>query len=283
MAKSSYYLNSGPDIPYTEYRGRQFVSLVTQDNLKAMQNFEFRDGDVVTIGYLKTGTHWMRNIVRQILHEKTERCDDDVDFALEHTYPGRPPCHVELSGSASPRLIHTFLSRDLAPPGLARPFQKIKVLVLMRNPKDVCTSYYFWSQNVNYFKTPESWETFQADFLDGNVTRGSYYDHVLGWWKMKDDPHFLFIKYEDLRKKTFSSVKDIAAFLNKPLSDEDAEFVVKSCSFETPIEPGKKLAKIKRKGVVGDWKNNFTQPQSEAFDNHFKERFEGSGLEFEYE
>ncbi|XP_078679566.1 sulfotransferase 1B1-like [Branchiostoma floridae x Branchiostoma belcheri] len=274
---------SGPDLPYTEYKGRQFLSWVTQENLEAMQNFELKDGDVVTIGYPKTGTHWIRKIVRQILHEKTERCDEDVDFGLEHTYPGRLPCHVELLDVAPPRLIHTFLSRDLAPPGLVRPSQKIKVLVLMRNPKDVCTSYYHWSHQVNYLKTPESWETYLADFLEGNVQRGSYYDHVLGWWEMKEDPHFLFIKYEDLKKTMFSTVKKIAAFLNKTLSDEEVEFVVTSCSFETPIKPGEKLARIKRKGVVGDWKNYFTEPQSEAFDNRFKETFEGSGLEFEFE
>ena len=36
-------------------------------------------------------------------------------------------------------------------------------------------------------------------------------------------------------------------------------------------------------GVVGDWKNIFTEPQSEAFDKHFREKFEGTGLEFEYD
>ena len=25
-------------------------------------------------------------------------------------------------------------------------------------------------------------------------------DHVLGWWKHKDDPNVLFLKYEDLQK-----------------------------------------------------------------------------------
>ncbi|XP_078678392.1 sulfotransferase 1B1-like [Branchiostoma floridae x Branchiostoma belcheri] len=277
------HLTLGSDMPCTEYRGRQFSSWITQDNLEAMKNFEFRDGDVVTIGHIKTGTHWIRHIVRQILHEKREMCDEIVDFVLELTIPDRLPCHVELLEVASPRLIHTFLSRDLAPPGLARPSQKIKVLVLMRNPKDVCTSFYHWSHQVNYFKTPESWEKFQADFLEGKVQQGSYYEHVLGWWEMKEDPHFLFIKYEDLKKTMFSTVKKIAAFLNKTLSDEEVEFVMKSCSFETPIEEGKKLARIKRKGVVGDWKNYFTEAQSEAFDTRFEETFEGSGLEFEYE
>ena len=29
---------------------------------------------------------------------------------------------------------------------------------------------------------------------------GDYFDHVLGWWQMRDDPHFLFVKYEDMKK-----------------------------------------------------------------------------------
>ena len=29
---------------------------------------------------------------------------------------------------------------------------------------------------------------------------GKWNDHVLGWWKHKDDPNVLFLKYEDLQK-----------------------------------------------------------------------------------
>ncbi|XP_078604633.1 sulfotransferase 6B1-like isoform X1 [Branchiostoma floridae x Branchiostoma japonicum] len=277
------YVFPGPDLPYTEWRGIQFLCLVTRDNLESIQNFQFKDGDVVIIGFPKTGTHWMRQIVHKTMYGKGERCNEHNDYVLEFTWPNRLPCQEELSGVASPRLMVTYLSRDLVSRGLAQPSKKIKVLVVMRNPKDVCVSFYHWSIKSNFFKTPESWDSFQADFLAGKLSRGSYYDHLLGWWQMRDDPHFLFVKYEDLKKRMCSSVKRMAEFLDQPLSDADVQSILQSCSFDAPSEPGTPLSYIKRKGVVGDWKNIFTEPQSEAFDKHFREKFGGTGLEFEYD
>ena len=36
------------------------------------------------------------------------------------------------------------------------------------------------------------------------VAYSAWNDHVLGWWKHKDDPNVLFLKYEDLHKVMFS-------------------------------------------------------------------------------
>ena len=32
------------------------------------------------------------------------------------------------------------------------------------------------------------------------VFYGSWFDHVLSWWKHKDDPNVLLLKYEDMKK-----------------------------------------------------------------------------------
>ena len=37
-------------------------------------------------------------------------------------------------------------------------------------------------------------------FLLHVVVWNLWNDHVLGWWKHKDDPNVLFLKYEDLQK-----------------------------------------------------------------------------------
>ena len=38
-----------------------------------------------------------------------------------------------------------------------------------------------------------------------------------------------------------------------------------------------------RKGVVGDWKNHFTEEQSAMFDALYSEKMKGSGLDFDFE
>ena len=42
--------------------------------------------------------------------------------------------------------------------------------------------------------------TFFLSFLLCAVGWNFWNDHVLGWWKQKDDPNVLFLKYEDLHK-----------------------------------------------------------------------------------
>lgn len=36
-------------------------------------------------------------------------------------------------------------------------------------------------------------------------------------------------------------------------------------------------------GIVGDWKQHFTQEQSTKFDELFKQKMAGSGLDFDFE
>ena len=82
----------------------------------------------------------------------------------------------------------------------------------------------------------------------------------------------------------------IAEFVNKPLSDELITRIAEQCTFKEMIRnetsykfPGEKSPRYLRKGVVGDWKNYFTQEQNERFENEVLEKLKGSGLEFDFE
>ncbi|XP_066273358.1 sulfotransferase 1B1-like isoform X2 [Branchiostoma lanceolatum] len=236
-------------------------------------------------GILFPGINWMFEIVHNVLGGKSE---NSSPVGPEFWPPGRQqPSYIQLRETPSPRLMVTHLPTQLAPPGLANPTTEVKVIVVLRNPKDVCVSSYYFRQKNRLEKTPESWEQFSKDFLDGKVQYGDYFDHVLGWWQKQDDPHFLFVKYEDMKKDFRSSVKTIAAFLEKELTDEDLARVLTNRSLESMR---KKLAEsddwrkiIVRKGIVGDWKNHFSAEESARFDQKYREKMAGSGLEFEFE
>ena len=47
---------------------------------------------------------------------------------------------------------------------------------------------------------------FEWIFLLHTVSRGFWNDHVLDWWKHKDEPNVLFLKYENLQKVCWSEV-----------------------------------------------------------------------------
>ncbi|XP_078614176.1 amine sulfotransferase-like [Branchiostoma floridae x Branchiostoma japonicum] len=272
--------------PYTEhvYEGILYTNWMPMESLEAMKTFEIRDDDVVIVSYPKSGVNWMFEIVRRINDENKE---NSVLTGPEFHYHGQRPCHVQLRERPSPRLMYTHLPFQLAPPGLRSPVNKVKVIVVLRNPKDVCVSWYYFAKKNRELKAEESWEHNIEKFLDGKVICGDHLDHVLGWWQMKDDPHFLFVKYEDMNKDFRSSVKTIAAFLEKELTDEHLTLILKSCSLEsmrkTLAESGTWRKDVVRKGMVGDWKNHFSAEESARFDQKYRERMAGTGLELEFE
>ncbi|XP_078614168.1 sulfotransferase 2B1-like [Branchiostoma floridae x Branchiostoma japonicum] len=274
--------------PYMEYQGILFpANIVKMESLEAMKTFEIRDDDVVIVSHPKSGTNWMFEVVHKILGGKKEKSTPTL-AGLEFWIQGeREPDYIQLRETPSPRLMYTHLQPKMAPPGLAAPVNKVKAIVVLRNPKDICVSFYYYSHKSDHLKTPGSWEQYFEDFLDGNKLYGDYFDHVLGWWQMRDDPHFLFVKYEDMKKDFRSSVKTIAAFLEKELTDEHLALILNSCSLEsmrkTLAESDTRRKNIVRNGMVGDWKNHFSAEESARVDQKYRERMVGTGLELDFE
>ncbi|CAH1268660.1 SULT1C2 [Branchiostoma lanceolatum] len=145
--------------------------------------------------------------------------------------------------------------------------QQVKVLVPMRNPKDTAVSMFHFSKKLMPMMGGNAddlrWEDFVQGFSAGIVPYGDFCDHVSGWWQMRDDPHFLFLKYEDMKKVRASTFNNM-----KPVLDNST----------IPIRRF-----IARKGIVGDWKNYFSTEESEAFDAWCEKKLGGTGLTFDFE
>ena len=50
------------------------------------------------------------------------------------------------------------------------------------------------------------------------VFYGSWFDHVLSWWKHKDDSNVLLLKYEDMKKVRVSILFSSAFAIKTPVS-----------------------------------------------------------------
>ncbi|KAF8378548.1 hypothetical protein HHK36_029891 [Tetracentron sinense] len=75
-------------------------------------------------------------------------------------------------------------------------------------------------------------------FCSGVVPYGSYFDHVLGYWKesLERPKKVFFISYEELKDDPKTHVKRLAEFLGCPFNGEDeeqeVEEIARNCSFD---------------------------------------------------
>ncbi|XP_067048554.1 amine sulfotransferase-like isoform X1 [Acropora muricata] len=282
-------------------KGLNIPTLHTGDPAKLEQylsNFQTKSDDVFVVSYPKSGTTWTQEIVWQIHNEGKVRKENIgrrvpfLEFATVE-YTTKP----DFESLPSPRLIKSHLTVDTIPKG-SDESSRCKYIYVSRNPKDVCVSMFFFLKSKagaytikeNAYNGPL--EFFVNLFIQGDVLYSKWNDHVLSWWKHREDPNVLFLKYEEMQKDLPSHVRRIADFLQKPLSDEIIDRIAEQCTFKGMMRNQKtfkitegddEIGLILRKGVVGDWKNYFTPEMNERFEKEVLAKLKGTGLEFEFE
>ncbi|XP_046559930.1 sulfotransferase 1A3-like [Haliotis rubra] len=208
-------------------------------------------------------------------------------------------CKKGLEALHPPRILHTHLPLRMLPKQVLD--KKIKCVQILRNPKDVCVSFFNHAKRV---APPETYQGNFHEFTDAFFTEqmpyGRYDDYLLSWKadvsRFPDLP-FLCFFYEDMKVHPLKCVKELRAFLGLNITDAFCEAVVEACSFDklkmkerTGMKDGAVVSIWKegsggtfyRKGEVGDWKNWFTVAESENFDITWNEKMNGSGIEFSY-
>lgn len=89
----------------------------------------------------------------------------------------------------------------------------------------------------------------------------------------------------------------ICDFIGHPLSQEKIDLIARQCSFESmktntmvnrealPVADlfDMRQSKFMRKGIIGDWRNHFSEEESQQFDALYRERLQGIGLDMAYD
>ena len=164
----------------------------------------------------------------------------------------------------------------------------------LRNPKDTLVSYYeFYKSTPSLGNFSGTWNNFFELFTNKQLAFGDYFDWVSGYWNAAmSNENIFFVKYEDLKLNPHKGIQTIADYFNVKLSQEQLDAIVNHTSFsEMKKNPStnyfQKLLGEKsnyfRKGVVGDWKNYFSEQQNEYIDKLIEEKLTSIGLRFEYE
>ncbi|XP_070561086.1 sulfotransferase 1B1-like [Ptychodera flava] len=189
-----------------------------------------------------------------------------------------------------PRHAKSHLPVQLTP---LKVFEKGKIIYVARNPKDTAVSFYhFYRSTLSHGLYKGSWEDFLKMFMDGQVSFGDWFDHVIDWWKYKDHPNVLYLKYEDMQQDPHDAVRRIAKHLDKTIPDDLVDVIVRETSFDKL--KGKEFYEFKkvvvdsdispffRKGIVGDWENYFTVAQNAKFEELYEERMRQTDLTFDW-
>uniref|UniRef100_H3AP53 Sulfotransferase n=1 Tax=Latimeria chalumnae TaxID=7897 RepID=H3AP53_LATCH len=187
------------EVDYTNYKGYFFPLLShTHESLSYAENeFQVRDGDTFNITYPKSGsTSWMLEIL-SLIHTK-----GDPSWSYSVPNWDRIPwietknARKQLEHRPDPRFISSHLPVDIFPKSLFGT--KAKVVYTARNPKDVFVSLFYFHHMASFLQNPGTVEGFMDTFLKGEVTYGSWFDHIKGWLAVKDKLDFFFITYEEL-------------------------------------------------------------------------------------
>ncbi len=198
----------------------------------------------------------------------------------------------------SPRTLKTQLPYH-SMPGRNPAGSPAKYIYVYRNPKDAAVSMFYHVKSL-HSKANIQWSNFFESYcVQGKVPYGHVVDHVVEWWKYRgkanclvlnsciighsmfvvDAPNIHFENYEDMKRDTSLVIKRVSHFLGYDLNDEIVSKISDQVQFESMKKnDGANLSWMKnyhesdeatpflRKGMVGDWRNHFTDEQSKKMD-----------------
>lgn len=275
---------------------------ISHANIDDLKSFPLNDTDVVVVGYPKSGTNWLQIMLAHLWDDWTTLGNE------RHQVPNlggkdRPGYSGYLASIAvdSPRLLKCHLPVDMMP---ERWPEHGKVVHIVRNPKDVCVSYYHETRG-QVVTTPGSGFALPIDFpmrdfvrlfADGQVQYGKYVDNVIGW-RQFEHPNLLKVTYEDARRDVRTTLERIVEFVGKSVSSGRVEEVIAKTEFNAmknsdlryeinhadlrENQPG--LGHFMRKGIVGDWKEEMSTADSEYLDATIVAELERAGILLTYE
>ncbi|KAM4693520.1 sulfotransferase 6B1-like isoform 2-T2 [Discoglossus pictus] len=239
------------------------------------------EGIYASVGEQKgfdVGSNWTIQLLYNMVHMSCNKAPPETIPILEF---GAPEKIEKLKEESSPRVLATHLHYDNVPQKFFD--KKVKMLVLFRNPKDTAVSLFHFYNNNPMLPTCSSWDEFFQDFMSGKVCWGSYFDHAIAWDKHMDDEGVFVITFEEMKQDLEGAIKKISDFFGFSLTQDQVQEIADKGTFKSMKEKSKESHGefgqiLFRKGDVGDWKNHFSESQSEEMDAKFEECLAGTKL-----
>ncbi|XP_074674664.1 sulfotransferase 6B1-like [Strix aluco] len=275
------------------YKGILYpITFCSPEVFRAMESLEARSDDIILAGYPKSGTNWLGQILSDLvaISEKNKESSTNDEELEEFPYleMGDTGKYERMNKLPPRRIVLTHLLPENLPSSIFK--NKAKILLLIRNPKDVATSFYHFSNVMSPLPSYETWDDFFTAFMTKKMPWGCYFEYLSKWNKYADDENVMTITYEELKENPVLGVKNIAAFFGISLTEKELQTVVERSSFQSMKKNSQKTHGafgniLFRKGGVSDWKNLFNEDQNEKMDKAFEEHVGGTklGAKLKYE
>ena len=158
------------------------------DSFQSALTFSPKDDTILICSYPKSGTTWMQNIVYLLTHSgKAFPSDLNVDNEIPH---------LELRGSEYCGNYPVLKSH--LPTQLLKMNRHAKYILIARNPKDYCVSFYHHTRGFvkHYDYAHGTFNDYFEHFIDGKVDFGYYFDYFRSWEPYLNDQNLFFCTYE---------------------------------------------------------------------------------------
>lgn len=256
--------------------------------------------DVFVATYPKSGTNWMLQIAHQLLfHGEGEfehiHCvvpwPDTANMGPLKTYA--IPIEDSSVWRASPeqkRVIKTHYDWELLPYS-----EKARYIMVIRDPKDVFVSSYFFFVKEGPLGGPApTLDTWYKIFLNGDMpVGGSWVKNTAGYWAQRHRPNVLILSFKSMKRDLRGAVDQVADFLNVHVSDQILDTAAQKSSFDYMKQHDEKFRMWKmipwrgenrmlRNGAHGGSSELLSIDRQREIDARFMAKLEQLGSDFPY-
>nr|CAI5828440.1 unnamed protein product [Callosobruchus analis] len=195
----------------------------------------------------KTSTTWTQEMVWMIMNNlDVEKAKEDihsrvpfVELSWNNDYDRKNLSEpfqdslgfIRKKYGLGPVCMKTHLPWQLLPREIQENLKKPKIIYVIRNCKDAAvSSYHFLVALYQYTGTRE--ELYNM-FLSDEVIYTPYWTHVLGFWGQRHKPNVMILRYEEMIKDLPGTMRKVASFLEKPLTDDQISNLKDHLSFDS--------------------------------------------------
>jgi hypothetical protein len=195
--------------------------------------------DVFVMTSPKSGTNWMMQIAHQLIwHGKGEynHIHDVVPWPDTMAMPGfmgkyAVPIEQATAWQSSPerkRVIKTHFHWELLPDS-----PEARYIGIIRDPKDVLVSSYFFVRDSLYGAAMWSLDTWYEAFVTGVNFMGQPWPvATASYWRQRHRPNVLLFSFKAMKKDLEGTVRKVASFLGIDVPDAVIRDVVRQSTFE---------------------------------------------------